>query len=68
MKYISSNFVSGWVFNKFKTYFLKNNIICHKYNYLQIIFIEGFFRSYFDGHESKKEKETDFEEGKALEK
>ena len=50
------------------TWLLKNNIICHKYNYLQIIFIEVFFRSYFDGHESKKEKETDFEEGKALEK
>ena len=29
-------------------------------------FYLGFFRSYFDGHESKKE--TDFEEGKALEK
>ena len=31
-------------------------------------FYLGFFRSYFDGHESKKEKETDFEEEKALEK
>ena len=30
-------------------------------------FYLGFFRSYFDGHESKIEKETDFEEEKALE-